>query len=291
MNHELRTRLEYERKLLVNAKSRYTSRLSELSDVTNLRLKKNTRHGNYSYYCIRRKGEKSFKYLSRTSCDTVLRIKEAAHLMEAVKRIDKDISLIDSVLDGFKSYDLRSADHSLYKVYKDGNPSVDSEYQRIASEWKRDKLAYQATFPENHPENKVYSTADRTKVKTLSEEIAYDRFESAGLVTVYELPLPSQDFGPPLYPDFTILSPLDCKTEVIVEYVGMLNQRGYCEDFAYKVYRYMQNGYIPGVNLFFIFGDAKGRIDSLQINKVIADIYGLRDADSLTGKTRILNIA
>lgn len=65
------------------------------------------------------------------------------------------------------------------------------------------------------------------------------------------------------------------KTEIIVEYVGRLDLQQYRDKFAKKIGRYISNGYIPGVNLFFVFGDKEGHIDSLQINKVIADIRGL----------------
>ena len=111
-------------------------------------------------------------------------------------------------------------------------------------------------------------------VKTISELTLYERFRAAGLAQVYELPLPMKDYGPPLYPDFTLLSPVDMTTEIIVEFVGRLDQRGYREDFARKVGRYIASGYIPGVNLFFIYSDSEGNIDSMQITKVIADILG-----------------
>ena len=80
------------------------------------------------------------------------------------------------------------------------------------------------------------------------------------------------DYGPPMYPDFTVLSPKDMKTKIIIEYVGRLDLVKYSEAFARKVERYIRNGYIPGVNLFFVFGDKNGHIDSMQINRIIEDI-------------------
>ena len=78
-----------------------------------------------------------------------------------------------------------------------------------------------------------------------------------------------------MYPDFSILSPVDMKTVIYVEYVGRLDLPKYREDFARRIQRYISNGYIPGVNVFFIYGDRQGHIDSMQINKVIADILGI----------------
>ena len=67
------------------------------------------------------------------------------------------------------------------------------------------------------------------------------------------------------------------KTEIIVEYVGRLDLQKYRDEFAYKVGRYISNGYIPGVNLFFVFSDRDGHIDSMQINRVIEDIRGIQN--------------
>ena len=117
---------------------------------------------------------------------------------------------------------------------------------------------------------------DGIKVKTVSELVLYERLKDAGLALIYELPLPLKDYGPPVYPDVTVLSPIDMKTEIIVEYVGLLDLYEYRVDFVKKLGRYIKSGYIPGVNLFFIFSDANGNVDSIQITKVIADIFGIR---------------
>ena len=98
----------------------------------------------------------------------------------------------------------------------------------------------------------------------------------SGLYHIYELPLASKDYGPPMYPDITALSPIDLHSEIIVEHVGMLDVKQYRDEFAYKLGRYIRNDYVPGVDLFFTFNDKNGHIDSLQINKIIADILGLR---------------
>ena len=39
-----------------------------------------------------------------------------------------------------------------------------------------------------------------------------------------------------------MLSPIDMKTEIIIEYVGRLDLREYREEFARRVERYLRNG-------------------------------------------------
>lgn len=65
------------------------------------------------------------------------------------------------------------------------------------------------------------------------------------------------------------------KSEILVEYVGRFDLTEYRGDFAKRVGRYIRSGYTPGVNLFFVFSNNDGNIDSTQITKVIADILGI----------------
>ena len=152
---------------------------------------------------------------------------------------------------------------------------VSELYERESAKWKANRLEFQKRFPENYPQMKRHTTSDGVKVKTISELVLYERLKSAGLALIYELPLPLSDYGPPLYPDATVLSPIDMKTEIIVEFVGRLEQYDYRMDFAKKMGRYIESGYIPGVNLFFVYGDKDGNVDSTQITRVIAEIKGL----------------
>lgn len=271
----------------------------ETIDPLKMLLKRNVKK-NGTYYSGKIRGDKKFKYIGTGQHNLVLQVKQAFHIRQTLDAISNDIDLIESVLRGYMPYDAASIDKTLPLTYQKnangslrksadetrqsshvGNvapisPVISLEYLEAGITWKQKKLEYQAGFPENYPEHKTEMTSDGTMVKTISEMVIYERLLSAGLYFVYELPFPSNDYGPNLYPDFTILSPIDRKTELIIEYVGRLDQQDYRDAFARRIYRYMQNGYIPGVNLFLAFGDIRGHVDSLQVTKIIADILGTR---------------
>lgn len=276
MDHDLQSRLIYELKILGYNRDRYASRLSLLDEYRTQKLKRLSPKNKRSYYCIKRKGESKYRYAGTEAVPRVQRIKEAMHLSKSLDIIDQNIALTESLLEGYQNYDHASVDSRLPVSYRSAIGVNEADYLKAGMEWKSDKLVYQSTFPENYPENKTERTSDGTMVKTVSETVLYERLIAAGLIFVYELPMPCCDYGPNLYPDFTVLSPLDCKTEIIVEYVGRLDLPQYREEFARRIHRYIQNGYIPGVNLFLAYGDARGHIDSLQVNKIIADILGVR---------------
>ncbi len=278
MVFELYSRLQYELMLLNKAKADCSSELEALNRNDNygdIILKRNVKKSGVYYYG-KRNGQKRFKYIGKEKSIQVLKIKKTAHINETVKTLEENIALVKAMLDGFTDYDPGSVDTRLPLTYQGGAKLPSTDYQVVGKKWKENKISYQATFPENYPEHKTEQASDGTRMKTLSEVLIYERLLAAGLISVYELPLVSADYGPNMYPDFTVLSPIDLQTEIIIEYIGRLDLQPYRDDFAKRIYRYIQNGYIPGVNLFFIFGDKRGHVDSLQISKVIADIKGLR---------------
>ena len=278
MNAELYQRLNYEIMMLEKAKEEYSGRLDLLGDFKGafLQRTKPGRGKNY-YYSVKRKGSKTYAYLGPTDNRIVKRVQEVRFLKEAIRRIDLDLSLMKAFADGFLPYDASHINESLPAVYRCDVPPSSELYEIEGKKWLERRLDYQKSFPENYPEKKTHRTSDGVFVKTVSEVALYEMVKSAGLALIYELPLPLKDYGPPLYPDVTVLSPIDMKTEIIIEYVGRLDLREYREEFARKIDRYLRNGYRLGVNLFFVLSDSEGHIDSMQISRVIADILGIRN--------------
>ncbi len=253
-------------------------RMEQLYDCKGAFLRR-TRHGNSDYYYyIKRPTGSSYNYVGRSSHREVSRICEARFLEEAIRRLDHNIDLVKSLRNNYLSIDKYHISGSLPLVYQSEVLPLSNQYKEKSTLWKNQKLEFQKEFPENYPQYKTYRTSDGVMVKTASEMVIYERFKDAGLTQIYELPFVPKDHGAALYPDFAVLSPIDMKSVIFVEYVGRMDLTNYRADFAKRTGRYIESGYVPGVNLFFIFADENGKIDSLQITKVIADIFGLRSS-------------
>ena len=278
MNAELAHRINYELMLLEHAKKEYDLRLDLLQGYRGARLKRNRPGKKYYYYYIKRHGSDTYRYVGRASKQEVVKVREAHFLEEALRRIDRNIDLLKSLKMGFLSFDPSSVNQSLPDTYRSEVPPVSKLYEIESAKWLARRLEFQKGFPENYPQNKQHTASDKVKVKTISELNLYERLKAAGLAVIYELPFLPEDHGPALYPDCTVLSPIDMKTEIFIEFVGRLDRQDYREDFARRVGRYIASGYIPGVNLFFVFGGKDGNVDSTQISKVIADIFCMGDS-------------
>lgn len=275
MNAELHHRLKNERKLLADAKEKHLQRMDLCRAQKSIHLKRNRRHNGNCYYYAKHPDSGGYVYLGKENHEEVRLIKEAHSVSEILKRIDRNIALIDSFLQDYQELDKAAIDAALPEAYRCGTDPISSFRHKAGEQWLVSSLAFQNSFPENYPHQKRHRASDGVMLKTLSELIIYERFKSEGLYTVYELPLVLNDYGPPMYPDFTVLSPVDNKSVILVEFVGRMDLTRYREDFARKVGRYIDNGYIPGVNLFFLYGKDDGTVDSTQIGKTIADIKGL----------------
>lgn len=276
MKQDLAQRLIYELSNLEYERSVYAHRLALCDSSRDKQLKRTHRARGGAYYYCRRRGQKKYEYLGTDSNPEVRRIREAHFLEAVIDRIDRNIELIKALANGFLPYSEEAVNEALPEVYRSYATPELPEYELAGAEWKKAQLEFQARFPENYPEHKTETTSDGIKVKSVSELLMYEQFKSAGFAQVYELPIPADDYGPPLYPDFSILSPVDMKSTIIVEYVGMLDLYKYRDAFVKRIGRLIDSGYIPGVNLFFVFSDKGGHVDSLQISKVIADIRGIR---------------
>ena len=274
MSAELHQRIRCELKMLEHARDEYAKRLDKYDEYRGALLKRSRPGKRKYYYYGKWRGDKKYRYIEQSELKHVQKIRETRFLEEALGRIDNDISLLRSLCIGFLPYDPSSINESLHPVYRCEVPPVSKLYEHEGVKWKAGRLDFQKEFPENYPEKKRHKTSDGVMVKTISELTIYERFKAAGLAFVYELPLPPADYGPALYPDFTVLSPIDMKSHIIVEFAGRMDRQDYREDFARRTGRYIASGYTPGVNLFFIFSDNEGNIDSTQITKVIEDIFG-----------------
>lgn len=275
MDADLYNSLNGELRLLKHAREQYVRRKDLCHGLESVHLKKVSRKNGKVYYYEKRMKKGKYAYVGTKDSQYVKKVCEARYLNEAIHRIDQNINLINRCMQGFLPYDMYAVNESLPLAYRINVLPASQAYRREGDAWLARRLAFQKEYPENYPERKTELTSDGIYVKTISEVVLYERFKAAGLYQIYELPLVLSDYGPAMYPDITILSPLDMKTEILVEYVGRLDLPKYREDFAKKLGRYIANGYKPGKNLFFIFSDKDGHIDSYQINRVIAEIKGL----------------
>lgn len=102
-------------------------------------------------------------------------------------------------------------------------------------------------FAEGAP---VIMTNSGIRVRSKSEKILADYFDSLGIKYKYECPLYLKGYGT-VYPDFTFLSRMG--KEIYWEHEGMMDNPDYAKAAVQKIETYEKNGIFPGENLILTF--------------------------------------
>ena len=115
--------------------------------------------------------------------------------------------------------------------------------------------------------------------RMISHEAIAEILLRNGIPFVYELPHVLKN-GKIVHTDFTILSTIDYKTEILLEHEGSMADAGYRDKHAWRVENYYLSGYIPNVNLFFTYDGMNGSVDGEAIQRIVDG--WLRPADNHT---------
>ena len=97
----------------------------------------------------------------------------------------------------------------------------------------------------------VIMTNRGLRVRSKSEKIMADYFDSIGLAYKYECPLYLEPYGI-IYPDFTFLS-RKTGEEIYWEHEGMMDNEKYARNAVKKIEMYETNKIFPGERLIMTF--------------------------------------
>lgn len=160
-------------------------------------------------------------------------------------------------------------DDKVEKIYKAENikrqrliTPIEATYEQIIEQWVATPFKGKG-FSDNMP---VILTNKGIRVRSKSEKILADYFDSLGLVYKYECPLYLNNFGN-IYPDFTFLSRKTGR-EIYWEHEGMMDNPEYARTAIQKIETYEKNGIFPGENLIMTFETSMTPINTelMQMN-------------------------
>lgn len=263
---------------LQETKRTQEARLQELSEYEGLSLKYCQPASGKRYYSVtRRQGKgdvRHYRYVGDDTKDTVRYVKELKHLKKALKALTKDIRLLSLVQSGLEDFEADAIDKVLPGTYRNATLIAPTPVDPRLALWKQKAEARKAAdIAANgvfHPEELVHPTKDGAMVRSKGEALIYNRLLDLGVTFVYELPV--RIGSRKRYPDFTLLSEVDFKTEILIEHQGMMNLPVYRERFRDRVYDYLCAGYISCDNIFYTFDAINGSTDT----ETIVDIVNLR---------------
>ncbi|WP_022768509.1 hypothetical protein [Butyrivibrio sp. NC2007] len=122
----------------------------------------------------------------------------------------------------------------------------------------------------DHPEHLTVPAPKGEFVRSKSESNIAQILYSHGIPYRYE---EIHDiYGYPMATDFTVMNP---KTGQIIlwEHFGRCDDPGYQSTVDFKMYRYIRDGYLPGVNFITTYEDNKHPLDFVLVEEIIKKFF------------------
>jgi hypothetical protein len=234
-----------------------------------------------TYYYRKEKQGRKYKrtYLGRSNNKEVRNIKKARYVAKALSVVENDIALLDRLCDEYAFSGFSEINKSIPRTYRLESVDYYENLPDVAREWLRRKEAEKAEYGPWHPEGLIHTVSNGIKVRTKSEMAIAEILLRNGIPFVYELPHVLKN-GKIVHTDFTILSTIDYKTEILLEHEGSMDDPQYRGKHAWRIENYYLTGYIPNVNIFFTFDGLNGSVDGEAIQRIVDG--WLRPADNPT---------
>ena len=256
---------------LQRKRQRISGQLDSLATYDGWVLRRENKKGcGHVYYDVIRKGSEKKQYLGGENHEQVLNIKRMRYAKKALSILDTDIELLDSLVKNYVNPDYSTINNLLPLTYQTNLklPGVSAAgMPQEAIEWKKRLEAEKAKYPPYKPEQLKHPALDGTMMRSKSEVIIANMLLLAGIPFVYEVPIFIN--GKMALPDFTILSLIDLKTEIIIEHQGMVFVDEYADKFIRSLKLYLQSEWIPNKNLFFTFDNAQEILDPEQVVAIL----------------------
>ena len=263
--------LKKEKQIINTALDAQRKQILDLNDYDGRILVPSVRKSGRVYYSTVDPASKKRRYLGSEENQDVQNIKAMHHLKLSNKLLEGNSKLISSLIENYSNTDAGYVDLLLPKTYRNGKYELNKAANLKAIKWKEEKEAfkvrYHEKYPEKYPESFVYQRRNGEWMRSKSEGSIADILDINKLTFVYELPHFCDGFW--FLSDFTVLSPLDFESEIIIEHAGRMDLEKYRQKYIFSIEHYMKAGYRPNINLFFTFDNLDGTFSEIPVQMII----------------------
>ena len=254
---ELKKNLVLEKERLSNYKRIVSERLTNVPEG---RLKISVGSGRTQYYQML---NGKHVYIPSKDKELARQLAQKSYDSRILKCVNRRLEQIEALLGDYE-------DSEIEKIYlndsaerrKLENP-VELTYQQKLEKWK--------ATPYNpkgfNSDTAIIMTNSGFRVRSKSEKIMADYFDSKGIVYKYECPLYLKSYGT-VYPDFTFLSPKTGE-EIYWEHEGMMDNEEYARKAIKKIESYETSGFFPGERLILSFETSESVINMKLIESMV----------------------
>lgn len=216
------------------------------------------------YYHCTKNSSHNGAYIPKNNFSLAKELAQKAYDKKVLNYIEKTLAQMDKLLNSYKDDKFREIYEAEHIERQKLITPIESNYEQKLKEWR--EIPYQGKgFIEGLP---MITSNNGIRVRSKSEKIIADYFESLGLSYKYECPLHLKPYGT-IYPDFSILSRRNGKI-IYWEHEGMMDNTDYARAAVQKIELYEKNGIFPGENLILTFETSTSSINTALLKKLTA---------------------
>ncbi|MCQ2535568.1 MAG: hypothetical protein MJ110_01215 [Lachnospiraceae bacterium] len=201
-------------------------------------------------------------YINKSNVSFAKKLAQKTYYEKILRYTNKVTTQISRLL---KIYD----DNKIENIFLEEHPErqklitpIEPTYAQKLETWMSQPYEGKS-FKEDAP---VLLTNNGVRVRSKSEKIMADYFESQGIIYKYECPLKLKPYGT-IYPDFTFISRKTGK-EIYWEHEGMMDNPEYAKNAVQKIELYEKNGLYPGERLILTFETSANVINTEILKKL-----------------------
>lgn len=218
------------------------------------------------YYQVTDSSDRCGKYIVKEDFPVAKALAQKAYLQQLQESAKQELNYISSLeqTSFVRPEDVYSYLSENRKALVDPLILSDEEY---AEEWQ--KTPYERKgFLETDP---FYVTSQGERVRSKSEILIANLLSDLGIPYRYEAPLFLDD-GSVIHPDFTILKAHSRKT-CYFEHYGMMDDPSYLRAFMKRETAYIQNGLIPGRDVFMSFESLSDPLNMSTLRQMLQALF------------------
>lgn len=239
----------------------------ELENAPEGTLRLGESQGCTQYYHCKEGAPHNGVYIPKKKMELIRALAQKSYNEKLLRYTEKTTKQLEKLL---KSYE----DDKIEKIYRAEHlkrqnliKPVELTYEQKLEKWLEIPFEGKA-FAEGAP---VILTNSGIRVRSKSEKILADYFDSVGLSYKYECPLYMKNYGN-IYPDFTFLSKTTGK-EIYWEHEGMMDNPEYARAAIQKIETYGKNGIFCGENLILTFETGMTTINTEMIKLMVQKYF------------------
>ncbi len=210
-------------------------------------------------------------YLPKSEKTLAQQLAERTYLNRRLKEVRAEIGAIDAYGKAYEKRPKKTALQYLQKKeYEELLSPVLTAQQKSFLKWQNEE------YPRNpsHPEHLTVETYWGEMVRSKSERDIFTLLRDRGIPCCYERQIVID--GIEVYPDFTILHPKTGK-KYLWEHFGRMDDPEYRRKALRKLQLYIENGWIPGVNLIITMETQEQPLNRKQVLHQIEFFFSAED--------------